>query len=246
MTPFLKSLIPDPIKTVAREAYYRLEPSLYAGSAVECPCCGASFRRFLPTGRPERYARCGKCGGVERHRLLRLYLENSTNLFSSPLRLLHFAPEGIFRDLFSSLPNVKYTSVDYCQPSDAHMDIMKLAFPDNSFDAIVCIHVLEHIPDDLQAMRELHRVLRSGGWAILQVPIRMESATTYEDPTITDPAQRRIHFGQEDHVRWYGRDYAERLKRAGFTVKIDGYVRELDVERYGLDPTEDVYRCGKL
>jgi ubiquinone/menaquinone biosynthesis C-methylase UbiE len=126
------------------------------------------------------------------------------------------------------------------------MDITDIQHPDGSFDVILCSHVLEHIPDDRKALSEFFRVLRPGGWAILQVPIAAD--TTFEDPTITDPAERQKLFGQHDHVRNYGPDYSSRLAEAGFSVSVDGFVRELDeaeTERLGLMRHEDVYFCRK-
>ena len=148
-----------------------------------------------------------------------------------------------------ALPNLDYVTVDYSAEADARMDITRLAIPDNAFDAIICVHVLEHIPKDDRAMLELHRVLRPRGWAILQVPIDARLEHTYEDFRITSPEERLVHFGQEDHVRWYGRDYAQRLERAGFHVTVDDYVRTLPAEqvrRYGLSPDEDIHLCRKL
>ena len=177
-----------------------------------------------------------------------LYLQQHTNLFAADLRLLHFAPEPVLRRTFRLLPSLRYVTVDYAPTADARMDITRLAFPDHAFDCVLCVHVLEHIPDDRGAMRELHRVLKPGGWAILQVPLDVQRAETYEDPLITTPEDRRVHFGQEDHVRWYGRDYHRRLEHAGFQVTVDNYVRTLpaaDIRRFGLSAGEDVYFCRK-
>ncbi len=244
-----KAILPSWLRLRLRAGYERIQPLLYAGWSVECPCCGAHYREFLPHGRPERRnSQCRRCDAVERHRLLFLYLKNRTDFFQSKLRLLHFAPEHSFRKIFLALPNVKYVSTDYCGESDVHMDITNLALSSQTVDAIICMHVLEHIPNDVRAMRELLRVLKPGGWAILQVPIDLKRAHTYEDFSITSPEQRRIHFGQEDHVRWYGRDYIGRLESAGFVVTVDDYVRSFTPEqqwRYGLSPEEDVYFCRR-
>lgn len=128
------------------------------------------------------------------------------------------------------------------------MDLTMTPWRDASFDAILCNHVLEHIPDDRQAMRELFRVLRPGGWAILQVPMDTRRATTFEDPTIVSPKARERAFGQADHVRIYGLDYKARLESVGFVVSVDPFVRELPVAvrtRFALTPEEDVYFCVK-
>ena len=109
-----------------------------------------------------------------------------------------------------------------------------------NFDAVICNHVLEHVPDDRAAMRELRRILRPGGIAVLMVPFRPDRQT-YEDPTIVDPEQRTAVFGQFDHVRLYGSDYLDRLREAGFEVDGDLYWKSLDedeVVRYGLQRDE--------
>ena len=126
------------------------------------------------------------------------------------------------------------------------MDISDIQYPDNTFDVVYCSHVLEHVPDDRRALREFWRVLKIGGWAILQVPIT--SDVTFEDPTVTSPEERERLFGQHDHVRRYGPDYRNRLVDVGFSVTVDSFVRELDertVSRYGLMRSEDVYFCRK-
>ena len=126
------------------------------------------------------------------------------------------------------------------------MDITDLRFPGQTFDVIYCSHVLEHVPDDRRAMAELYRVLKPGGWAILQVPLA--AGETFEDPAVISRADRKRLFGQHNHVRQYGADYKDRLTGAGFAVSVDGFVRDLgeqDLGRYGLAESEDVYYCVK-
>ncbi|MBK7751686.1 MAG: methyltransferase domain-containing protein [Flavobacteriales bacterium] len=139
-------------------------------------------------------------------------------------------------------PGVTYIAGDkqapgYSYPQDTiDLDITALDFPDDHFDLIICSHVLEHVPEDRTAMRELCRVLRPGGTAILLVPMS-DRPTTDEDPSVTDPQERFRRFGQTDHVRLYGRDYMDRLREAGFIVTVDDMAAQLppaDVFRYGL------------
>jgi SAM-dependent methyltransferase len=232
---------------------YREAPQLAArqqGDAVHCPCCGGHFAGFISGGpclRPN--ACCPRCGSLERHRLLWLYLQEKTGFFTQQLRVLHVAPESIFQETFKRLPNLDYISADIASPlAMVKMDITDIHFPDNTFDVILCSHVLEHIPDDRLAMRELFRVLKPGGWAILQVPIDMARETTYEDPAITGPEERRIHFGQDDHVRWYGRDYEARLTAAGFAVSVRSFASEIpadSVASCGILTNEDIFHCAK-
>jgi SAM-dependent methyltransferase len=188
------------------------------------------------------------CGSLERHRLMYLYMTQKTDLFSgNRKRMLHVAPEAQLSRLFQETDCIDYLSADLSSATAmVKMDITDIQYADESFHAIYCSHVLEHVPDDIGAMRELYRVLKPGGWAILQVPI--SPGTTFEDPTVTSPEAREELFGQDDHVRRYGHDYVERLVAAGFSVLVDGFVRGLsdqEITRFGLMRTEDVYFCTK-
>jgi len=192
---------------------------------------------------------CPRCGAAERQRLLWLYLKNTTNLFSDNLRLLHFGPSYILQKNFRSMENLDYTSADLYSPvSMVKMDITNILYKENSFDVILVSHVLEHVIDDRKAIQELFRVLKPGGWAIIQSPIDLNRDQTYEDYSVTLPEERVRVFGNPGHVRIYGLDYKSRLEGAGFTVKVDPYVRELpnnDVKKYGLIKNEDIYFCTK-
>jgi hypothetical protein len=217
------------------------------GDAVECPCCGGRFREFMP-GRDPNNPICPRCGAQARHRALWLYLHERTHLFEKEgLRVLHFAPERALGRRLASAPGIRYLSADLEDPvAMEHFDITDIPHPDGSFDAILCIHVLEHVEDDRKAMRELCRVLAPDGFAIVLVPLDLDRAETYEDPGITDPAERERAFWQSDHLRLYGRDFPERLREAGFDVTVDQWVRGLDpatIHRHGLFPREDMYVC---
>jgi predicted SAM-dependent methyltransferase len=217
---------------------------LYRGDRVECPCCGRTARRFMPTITPvgpnRPNARCPHCGARDRQRYLWLYLERKTNLLVDRLRVLHFAPERIFEQWLGSRPNLDYVSTDLERPrATVKADITDLPFPDDSFDVILCSHVLEHVVEDRKAMRELFRVLRPDGWALVLVPIDFTLHETFEDPAVMTPEDRERLFGQADHVRRYGRDFTARLEEAGFNVRVEDYRRELGeacARRYGLRP----------
>lgn len=248
---FVKYIFPEKFHPKIREIYFRSRSLLYRGERFACPCCAGYFRKFLPFGNPLRHnAMCPRCRSLERHRLLYLYLRNRTNLFSQELRVLHFAPEYIFQKTFGSMPNLDYVSADlYSQYAEVKVDIMKIPYENNSFDVILCSHVLEHVLDDRKAMREMSRVLRPHGWGILQVPIDLTREKTFEDRHIISPEERERVFGQSDHIRIYGRDYKNRLESAGFTVKVDSYVGELSsdmIQRYHLKDDEDIYFCLKV
>ncbi len=249
-TKFVKSILPEKYHTLLRDIYRQILAILYRGDRLYCPTCLRHFRTFLTWGANRRpNVMCPGCTSVERHRLLALYLENRTNIFQRQLRILHFAPEYMFQKRLSVLPNLDYISADLrSQYAQFKIDITDIPYSNDSFDVILCCHVLEHVDDDKKAMLELFRVLKPGGWAILQVPLDPSLDKTYEDPNIVSPEDRARHFGQSNHLRLYGRDYKDRLKEAGFTVKVDSYVRKLDpamIEEYRLDRTEDIYYCTK-
>lgn len=242
-----QSLVPARLIVPARLLAFRTRALFYRGNAVHCPCCGGTYSRFLDVGKPSRAAACPGCDSRERQRLLYLYLRDRTNLFSAKLRVLHVAPEDCLQPTISRLRNVDYVSADMSSSAAmVRMDITDIQFPDDSFDVILCSHVLEHVGDDLKAMRELRRILKPGGWAILQVPVDPARPRTFEDPGITDPAERERLFGQWDHVRMYGLDYPQRLADAGFEVEVVPYPIELGPEAIrscGLDGRESIYFC---
>lgn len=187
---------------------------------VYCPICRSRFEQFRPFGKPPRpNALCPACNSLERHRALWAFLERRTNFFASPsLRLLHFAPEACLENRFRELFQGGYVTADLLDPrADVRADITDLQFPDASFDAVYCSHVLEHVPDDHKAMRELYRVLTKDGLAIVMVPLRGQ--VTDEDLSVTAPEERTRRYGQADHVRYYGMDIVDRLEEAGFAVQ---------------------------
>ena len=193
----------------------------YKGNNYVDPIDGKSYRKLLAYGyeNPRANVLSPSSLSLERHRLMWLYLKNETNFFSAPLRVLHIAPEQAFLKRFRKMSNLEYTTLDIESPlADIKADIRELPLEDDSYDVIFCNHVLEHIPEDIQAMKELYRVMKPGGWGIFQVPMKYNMQDTYEDFSITSPQERQKHFGQYDHVRWYGMDYFERLRSAGFDV----------------------------
>lgn len=245
----LKFVIPYKYHSKVKYSFFRLRSLLYIGTKVTCPCCSSHFRKFLSYRRSRLNAICPRCGAAERQRLLWLYLKNKTNIFNNNLKVLHFAPEYNLQKNFRSMENLDYTSADlYSSVSMVKMDITNILYKENSFDVILVSHVLEHVIDDRKAMRELFRVLKPGGWAIIQSPIDLKRDQTYEDFTVTLPEDRERVFGNPGHVRIYGRDYKNRLEEAGFNVKLDPYVKEFsddEVIKYGLDKSEDIYFCIK-
>lgn len=249
-----KAIVPHRYHPTLGEAYARIRgyflSFLLIGDRFTCPCCGWYFRKLLTYGvKPRKNALCPRCGSLERHRLLWLYLKDKTNIFDSPLKVLHIAPEPFFQKLFKSMPNLDYVSVDLnSRYAMLNMDITNIIYDDCLFDVILCSHVLEHVADDRKAITELLRVLKPGGWAILQVPVFSELVKTLEDTSITTPDKREEVFGQKDHVRKYGLDYKDRLEDAGFMVNVDPYAESLSPEitrMFCLNRDERIYYCTK-
>lgn len=234
-----------PLRPVRDSVYSVLD----LGSQRWCPVCGKSSRRF----RPNKFggsggARCIHCGALERHRFVWLFFVRKTDLFDGRRkRVLHVAPEKCFEARLRDRLGDGYLTADLLDPrAMVRMDIIDIRYPDESFDVIYCSHVLEHVPDDRRAMREFCRVLKKGGWAVVLVPIRVPQ--TIEDPSVVDPSERRRLFGQEDHVRKYGPDFADRLRGAGFDVARINVFELLDqneIERMELAQAGDVYYCTK-
>lgn len=245
-----------------RARYAALYP-VFAGRQFECPFCGGHFRKLLPRGSPvpvlqEKHvigsgyranSRCPRCDSFDRERLVYLYLTRYTRVLSDPVRLLHVAPEKNLQKVLMARPNIDYLSADLDSPlAQVAMDITDIKYGANQFDAIICNHVLEHVPEDLKAMSELYRVLKRGGWAILQVPMSRVLEKTLEDPTIRTYEERDRVFGGMYHVRIYGRDYEDRLASVGFSVQRYSFVAEYGVEtahRYGLLVDEELYIATK-
>ena len=238
----LKLYLPSSIKKKAGKIKRRTQGYFLKGNNVECPICGNKYKRFLPGGVEKRNnAVCPHCDSFERHRLLWLYIQNKIES-NKKITLLHFAPEKSLKEKFTNVDKMAYVTTDLYESNvTINSDIQDLPFKENSFDAVICSHVLEHIQDDIKGMKEILRVLKREGWAVLQVPINEDLEKTFEDTSIKSPLERLKHFGQEDHVRIYGRDYYERLEQAGFDVKLDNFIQTLPpekIKRYGLMESE--------
>lgn len=225
----------------------------YAGSKVYCPICEHRYKKFLPYGRinARENALCPNCLSLERHRLMWLYLKGETNFFSSELDVLHFAPEPCFISRFGKLHGAKYITADIESPlAKVKVDIHKIPFPENHFDVVLCNHVLEHVRDDIQAMKEIHRVLRPGGWAILQVPFFSPvPEKTFHDDSIKDRREREKVFGQADHVRKYGKDYPDRIAQSGlipFEEKFSETFTKDEAYHFGVSLSEVIYKASKF
>tara|TARA_B100000767_G_scaffold235126_1_gene228249 strand:- start:36 stop:788 length:753 start_codon:yes stop_codon:yes gene_type:complete len=241
----LLNLVPRPW-LIQLSIWFRPLIKLYfKGIRFTDPIDGSSYRKFLPYGYQNlrQNALCPGTLSLERHRLLWLYLDRKTNFLTDAIRVLHVAPEQVFYRKFKSFSHWDYTTTDLHSPlADVKADICALPFEDNTYDFILCNHVLEHIPNDLKAMEELYRVLKPGGTAILQVPLEEDRENTFEDDSITDQQERTRIFGQYDHVRIYGQDYYKRLQEVGFEAIPMDFIKEVtedDIQHFAL-PSERI------
>jgi predicted SAM-dependent methyltransferase len=209
------------------------------GNSYTDPIDNRSFRKFLPYGyvHQRQNVLSPSTLSLERHRLLWLYLKNETDFFTTRKKVLHMAPEQCFLNRFKNLKH-EYITADLNSPiADVKADITDLPFEENTFDIIFCNHVLEHIPDDTKAMKELYRVMKKGGMGVFQIPQDLNRDTTFEDNSITDKKERAKIFGQYDHVRIYGLDYFDKLRSIGFKVEEVNYTQKISSElssRYRL------------
>jgi SAM-dependent methyltransferase len=229
-------------RRIKRDLHYLARLARYLGGVRprECPCCG--YRgMFKPYGFPPRFdALCRACYSLERHRLFVL-LDQRHHFIRADGDTLHFAPEPQVAE-YLKRGSRSYRSADIGDHrAELRENIESTSFPDASFEQIVCSHVLEHV-DDSRALHELFRILKPNGAMIAMVPIIEGWDTTYEDATIVDPREREVHFGQDDHVRFYGRDFRDRVRSAGFELR--EYTAEgADVVRYALSRGEKIFVC---
>ena len=270
----LLGFLPSGCRALLRDLYYdeaaRCKVRRVASSIFpwyfrkECPFCHSRFHRFEDGGISEpiltkthcigggyrHNVTCPRCSSTDRERLLYLFLKSSTPLFSQRLKVLHVAPEPRLQRILSAQSFLEYITADLSAALVMiRVDLVKAGLRSNLFDVIICNHVLEHISDDGKAMKELLRILKPDGWAILQVPLSLSLTDTLEDPNVTDPQERRRRYGQEDHVRIYAaHDYRLRLEKAGFRLYTWSALRERGesfLDRYGLIREESLYVCGK-
>ncbi len=243
--------------------------NIFRGNKYYCIYCGNHANRFLSAGSHSprvqeldavgiarrKNAVCPFCGSSDRSRLLRIYLQKQMAEFAgSSIKLLHIAPDDILARWLRLQPGIDFTCgslypEDFAEFNAVKLDVAAIDFPDNSFDVILCNHVLQQVPDHLAAMREISRVLVPGGWALIQVPIARKLAATDEDLTLSDPHEKRRRFGSTLHCRIYGNDYSQLLQDNGDwnvqEIKINEFLSPEEIEKNALISNEVIFRAAK-
>jgi hypothetical protein len=221
----------------------------HIGWSVQCPFCGWQGNEFYahPEPHPRPNCLCPNCYSKERHRLLNLYLDAIDTFSSKPINMLDIAP-GPYSKYWEReiwMANGQYLSLDLeSKLALVRGDIIYLPFADRLFDIVICYHVLEHVPYDMEAMQELRRILKPGGRLFVDVPILRD--ITDEDLNVTDPKERLLRFGQDDHVRQYGNDFYDRLAKAGYNVNCIDFSDRLPsqiIKRFGLSKGMIINEC---
>lgn len=238
-----------------RRFYFgHIYPVIVNSHIVQCPVCKWHGEYFLDyncgLGNIYKNAECPKCFPHPRHRLIYLLLRRilHNQSVSKRIHVLHIAPEKSIELALKSVKNIQYLSIDL-DPRRAMQveNLEKLTLPSNTYDIILCLCVLEHVADDSSAVKELRRVLHKHGLCIIDTPVDTSRDSTLEDPTVVSPTDRTLMFGQDDHVRKYGRDFPQRLQKLGFKVEkftSEKIVPNSKVSHFGL-PDYPIYVCTK-
>ncbi|MDL2323444.1 methyltransferase domain-containing protein [Bacteroidales bacterium OttesenSCG-928-A17] len=252
MKRLYKKLISERTRINIRLSLCKLTSAFYMGNRFSCNCCGKSFRKFKSKGnglKTRENAECPHCTSLERIRNLFFYLQNETKIFSDSARLLHFAPEYALLPWFRKAKNLEYISADLNpHAADHQIDITDIPFPADYFDYILCFHVLGHVPDEEKAIRELFRVLKKDGFALIGTIIDRNSSTTLEREDADTPEKRLQYYSESDLVRLHGMDFGDRLRAGGFNVEQIDYPIQLGQEmrdRYSLGNGERelIFKC---
>lgn len=267
MKKLILKVLPFSIILKVKALFRYLNSFLYLGNNFLCPNCNTRFKKMLNCGQYEAVLEeqnvigsgirtnclCPRCHSLDRERLVYLYLLQKTDVFNKKIKLLHIAPRESLKNIFKKAKNISYYQGDkyevgYHYPKDViELDITKLNFEDNYFDVIICNHVLEHIPNDYQAINELYRVMKPGSFGIIQVPLSLKLEKTFEVKTKNENERRKL-FGQSDHYRIYAKDFKTRLENANFEVNLynpSDLEWNIDTELYGLNKLEDLIVVNK-
>lgn len=213
----------------------------YKGNKYTCNICNVNLANFIKLENGDLL--CPACGSLPRNRRLWQVLNNDVILQG---KVLDFSPSRCLYRKMKAQPGIDYVSSDFAGEflADVQYDITNIPESHNEFDIIICFHVLEHVEQDLQAMRELFRILKPGGKCLIQTPFK--EGDTYENQAIQTPEARLQHFGQEDHVRIYSvPGLKKRLEQAGFQVNINRHQPDQE-NRFGLKSEETILTAAKL
>jgi len=243
----IKSLVSFLLKNLPRtflqrvsKPFFYLISFFYRGNNVNCPVCDSSFSNFFPYGREVREnALCTRCLSLERHRFLYIFLRDIKKTTNKNIKVLHIAPEICLIKKFQRIKNFEYVTADLDSPlADIKMDIHNMPFDDNKFDLIICNHVLEHVEDDIVALKEIKRVLKKEGYGIIMIPFYYPiPEITLEDYSIKEPKEREKIFGQSDHLRKYGKDFKKRFELSGMEVELirpENILNSEKISKYGI------------
>ncbi len=230
----------------------RLFSPIYFGNNFYCNCCSKSFRKFLPKGNKTRLnAQCPYCLSLERTRVLDLYLNNELNIFNQKnIKILHFAPEFALYRKLCKLKNIEYIDADINQAYARNVfDITNIPFPDNYFNYIICSHVLGHVPNEQLAIKELYRVLKTDGFALI-LTLLSGNERTFEDNNVLSSEDKLKSYGESDLCRLHGKDFAIRLQSIGFYVETIDYRLNFsnDIQKkyaLGNGEREIIFKCVK-
>lgn len=219
----------------ARRAIDHVSALAWGRTPRECPICGYRGMFSPVKHKPEIW--CPGCDSRPRHRLLKLWIDREMRLVRGA-RVIHFAAEPWVRDEMAAR-GADYRTADLNDKFELRLDITAIDLPSKSVDMVIANHVLEHV-DDRAAFAELYRVLRPGGQAVVTVPMIEGFDRTYENPAHDTPEARRLHYGDAEHLRWYGRDFRDRFAAPGFRVG-EFTALEPDAARFALHRGEKVF-----
>ena len=257
-----KKLIPEKQRINNRLFVAKITSVFYRGNKFSCNVCGKNFRKFkskinLEVRKKEislsfrENAQCPFCGSLEITRLLLFYLRNKTNIFSQKLSVLHFAPEFGLKSLFKKTKTLTYVNGDYnLANADQQIDAMDIPYPDETFDYVICSHVLEYVQDDFKAMQEIRRVLKPDGIALILSLVDWNNPQTRGTEAIRAAIKRFKLSSAYDSERFYGTDFSDRLRNNGFQVEMIDYLSDFSEEvqqKYSLGSRDDavIFRCVK-
>lgn len=236
----VKKIIPKQILFNYEQGFRKAVFIFYRGRNYQCPICQKKLRAFIQLKTADKL--CPNCGSLDRHRRLWTLLQP---LLQNGIKVLDFSPPRCLYKKLKSLSQIEYTSTDFADefPAEKKLDITQLDLTNESYDLIICYHVLEHVEKDVQAMHELFRVLKPNGFCFIQTPFK--EGNSYENFSIKDPIERKKHFGQEDHVRIYSiEDLTQRLQSVGFLVEQLNFCEEKN-NFYGFHEKETVVVAKK-